>query len=282
MADKSKYFLSNDQAGSKRNLRNRDKNKPDKEGKRSRKAIASCGEDKQVLNNPTLSTMLSSSSCASRLTKADFSRGGIELAKFLLGKTLNRVIESGEKLSGRIVETEAYLGEPDKACHAYGGKRTQKTEPMYMQPGTAYVYFIYGMYFCLNISSKDAGGCVLIRALQPLSGLETMQSLRRAKRKPESAPIKNHALCNGPSKLCTALSISKDSLNKEDMTSSARFWVERDQQPDHAESEIVKSRRIGIDSYGMEWASKPYRFYVMGDKHVSVRDKAAEEQLMTS
>lgn len=93
-----------------------------------------------------------------------------QLAKDLLGKRLFRVLDNGEVLSGRIVETEGYLGEDDKACHSYGGKKTRRTHAMYMSPGTAYVYIIYGMYYCLNISSKDTGGAVLIRALEPIDG----------------------------------------------------------------------------------------------------------------
>lgn len=93
-----------------------------------------------------------------------------DLGRALIGKRIFRVLDDGEVLSGRIVETEGYLGETDPACHSYGGKRTTRTEAMYMLPGTSYVYYIYGMYFCLNISSKDIGGAVLIRALEPVDG----------------------------------------------------------------------------------------------------------------
>ena len=105
-----------------------------------------------------------------KLKEVDFIKSGVSLAKFLLGKLLVRVCDNGHLLSGRIVETEAYLGEIDNACHTYGGKRTERTQPMYMMPGTLYVYFIYGMYHCLNISSEDVGGCVLIRAIEPIQG----------------------------------------------------------------------------------------------------------------
>ena len=107
------------------------------------------------------------------LTKLDrsfYDRPTEVLAKQLLGKLLYRVLDNGEVLCGRIVETEGYLGEVDKACHSFGGKRTARTEPVYMAPGTAYVYIIYGMYHCLNISSQEPGACVLIRALEPLQG----------------------------------------------------------------------------------------------------------------
>ena len=110
-------------------------------------------------------------SVPSKLKEIDFNKSGIALAKNLLGKIITRKLDDGEILSGRIVETEAYLGEIDRACHTYGGKRTERTEAMYMRPGTLYVYFIYGMYYCLNISSQDEGGCVLIRALEPIRGM---------------------------------------------------------------------------------------------------------------
>lgn len=105
-----------------------------------------------------------------KLGQSFYDQPTVNLAKMLLGKLLYRILDDGEVLCGRIVETEGYLGEVDKACHAYGGKRTARSEPMYMAPGTAYVYIIYGMYHCLNISSQEPGACVLIRALEPLQG----------------------------------------------------------------------------------------------------------------
>ena len=105
-----------------------------------------------------------------KLKFADYDRSSLELAPFLLGKILCR-IDNGKLLCGEIVETEAYTGINDKACHAFGGKRTKRTEPVYMPAGTSYVYSIYGMYYCLNISSADEGGCALIRSLEPKEGL---------------------------------------------------------------------------------------------------------------
>ena len=105
-----------------------------------------------------------------RLSRSDFQKDGILQARYLLGKIVNHHTKGGV-LRGRIVETEAYLGVEDKACHAYGDKRTERTQAMYMDEGTAYVYSIYGMYFCLNISSSEVGGATLIRALQPLEGI---------------------------------------------------------------------------------------------------------------
>ena len=105
-----------------------------------------------------------------KLKFADYDKSSLELAQFLLGKILCR-IDNGKLLCGEIVETEAYTGINDKACHAFGGKRTKRTEPMYMPAGTSYVYSIYGMYYCLNISSADEGGCALIRSLEPRQGI---------------------------------------------------------------------------------------------------------------
>lgn len=105
-----------------------------------------------------------------RLTSDFFDAPTETLAVALLGKVLCRKTEQNETLRGKIIETEAYLGEIDPACHSYGGKRTARNEPTYGPPGTAYVYFIYGMYYCFNISSRESGACVLIRALEPLTG----------------------------------------------------------------------------------------------------------------
>ena len=106
-----------------------------------------------------------------------------------------------------------------------------------------------------------------------------MRECRKTKRKSGGAGIKDHHLCNGPSKLCTSMAITKENLNKEDMATSSKFWVAKD-QPDCKDDEIVVCKRIGIDSYGQEWASKPFRFYILGNKCVSVRDKDVEKNLL--
>lgn len=100
-----------------------------------------------------------------------------ELANILLGKLLVRKFD-GNILKGRIVETECYLGGEDKASHSYNGKQTPRNEPMFMPPGTAYVYLTYGMYHCFNISAAEPGAAVLIRALEPIEGLDCMRTLR--------------------------------------------------------------------------------------------------------
>ncbi|XP_062611038.1 DNA-3-methyladenine glycosylase-like [Saccostrea cucullata] len=220
----------------------------------------------------------SSTSCSKserkRLIKSFYDQDCESLAKALLGKLLvTHCKDSGKKLSGVIVETEAYLGGEDKGAHSFNGKKTAKNEAMFMEPGTCYVYNIYGMYCCINISSEGEGAAVLLRAIDPVDGIDHMQKIRSQKSK---TITKEKDLCNGPSKLCQALTISKDRFNKTDLTEADEIWLEDgDVVP---ETQIVKSARINID-YAEEWAKKPLRFYVLGNKSVSKRDKMAEDKL---
>ena len=130
-----------------------------------------------------------------------------DLANALLGTLLVRKVD-GQLLSGRIVETEAYLGTIDQAAHSYKGKRTSRNEAMFMKPGTCYVYSIYGIHNCVNISSCGEGAAVLIRALEPVDGIEKMRELRG------NFAGKDHHLCKGPGNLCKALNITKDQISK--------------------------------------------------------------------
>lgn len=200
-----------------------------------------------------------------------------ELARSLLGKVLVRKLPSGELLKGKIVETECYLGVDDKASHSYNGKQTDRNSAMFMKPGTSYVYSIYGMYYCFNISSKEDGSAVLIRSLEPLENLELMRRLRSLGKKSSITPVKDRDLCNGPSKLCQALDIDKNSLNKRDLANWDSLWVENNECV--LESDIVVCKRIGIESAGAESANKPLRFYVRNCMYVSVRNKAAENNV---
>ncbi|XP_039312569.1 DNA-3-methyladenine glycosylase [Solenopsis invicta] len=194
-----------------------------------------------------------------------------DLAQQLLGKVLVRYFENGTVLKGKIVETEAYLGAIDKASHSYQNKVTPRNLPMYMPPGTTYVYMTYGMYHCFNISSQGDGCAVLVRAVDPLEGMEFMADQRTSKTKKTS--LKPHELCNGPSKLCMAYQLNKQH-SKYSLCTWKSLWIE-----DYIALEdikIIKSARIGIDSCGPEWANKPLRYYVYGNKCVSKRDKKAE------
>ena len=188
-----------------------------------------------------------------KLPREFYDRDTVEVARQLLGCVLVRPYQ-GEWLAGMIVETEAYLGESDPASHAYRG-RTPRTEIMYGPPGFSYVYLIYGMYHCLNFVTEREGkaAAVLIRALEPVSGIEIMQQLRRTHRLEQ--------LTSGPGKLCQALAID-DQLNGVDLTGERLFVVEGKTFPP---SEIVQTTRIGIRA----GTDKPWRFYVKGNRFVS-------------
>ncbi|XP_028151354.1 uncharacterized protein LOC114344732 isoform X2 [Diabrotica virgifera virgifera] len=212
-----------------------------------------------------------------RLLKEDFDKSCKDLALYLLGKILVRKLQDNTILKGRIVETESYLRGEDKASHSYNGRRTEANEPMYMPAGTCYVYMTYGMYHCFNISSREPGAAVLLRALQPLSGFDVMEKHRAQK----SKSIKNFKptkLCDGPSKLCMAMDITKEYINKLDLTDlkNDKLWLEDD--PEFEQNfTVVHSARIGINR-AEEWNTKPLRFYILSNDSVSKRDKAAELQ----
>lgn len=197
-----------------------------------------------------------------------------ELAQQLLGKILVRYLENGTILKGRIVETEGYLGAIDKASHTYQNKVTPRNLPMYMPPGTIYVYMTYGMYHCFNISSQGDGCAVLVRAVEPLEGVTYMADQRTSKTKKTN--LKSHELCNGPSKLCIAYQMNKEH-SRYSLCTWKGLWIEDDDGT--GDFKIVKSARIGIDSCGSEWANKPLRYYVYGNKSVSKRNKKAELEI---
>ncbi len=187
------------------------------------------------------------------LSRAFFARDALTVAPALLGKTLLH----GET-GGVIVETEAYVGPGDRACHAFGGKRTKRTEPLFGEAGHAYVYLIYGLYCCLNVVTGLPGQpqCVLIRALRPTLGPETM-ALRRGGKPPKE-------LCRGPGKLCQALDIGRE-LNTRDMTAGDFIILDGEDIP---EAQIERSKRIGIDYAGPD-KDNPWRFTIRGDPFVS-------------
>ncbi|XP_068823168.1 DNA-3-methyladenine glycosylase [Capricornis sumatraensis] len=209
-----------------------------------------------------------------RLGSAFFDQPAVSLARAFLGQILVRRLDDGTELRGRIVETEAYLGPEDEAAHSRGGRQTPRNRGMFMKPGTLYVYLIYGMYFCMNVSSQGDGACVLLRALEPLGGLEAMRQLRHALRKGTAGrALKDRELCNGPSKLCQALAINR-SFDQRDLARDESVWLEQG-PPEPSEPAVVAAARVGIGQAG-EWAQKPLRFYVQGSPWVSVVDRAAE------
>ncbi|XP_022080262.1 probable DNA-3-methyladenine glycosylase isoform X2 [Acanthaster planci] len=213
-----------------------------------------------------------------RLPASFFDKPCEDLAKSLLGQRLVHLLGSGERLSGTIVETEAYLGKEDSACHSYKGNRSSRVEAMYMSPGTCYVYLIYGMYDCLNISSCGDGQAVLIRALEPKEGILTMCKYRGRRRKNPTKEIKTRDLCSGPGKLTEALQINRAETNKVNLATCSNFWLEAGQGPVEADN-IVVCPRIGVDYATPEWVKKPLRYYIRGEQCVSKRNKEAEKAM---
>lgn len=188
------------------------------------------------------------------------------VARALLGKRLVRLYKAErgavgrvERLAGRIVEAEAYFGRDDPAAHAFAGK-TARNEVLFGPPGFAYVYFIYGMHFCLNLSCEPEGeaGCVLLRALEPLEGLRTMARLRGVA---ETAHAR--LLTSGPGRLCQALDITRETHNGIDATSlRAALHVEDD---GFLPAEVRVLPRVGITRA----ADRPLRFVIAGNRFVS-------------
>ncbi|HEY1810443.1 MAG TPA: DNA-3-methyladenine glycosylase [Acidobacteriaceae bacterium] len=181
-----------------------------------------------------------------------------QVARGLLGKILVRRCE-GEWLSGRIVEVEAYFGLGDEAAHAFAGK-TRRNEVLFGPPGFAYVYFIYGMHYCVNISCEpeDQAGSVLLRALEPLEGLATMGRLRGVE--PGANP---RLLASGPGRLCQALGITRDLHNGVDVTDRhSGLHVEDD---GFVAGQIAVLPRVGI----RKAADRPLRFALAGNRFVS-------------
>ena len=194
-----------------------------------------------------------------RLPREFYDRPTLTVARELLGQRLVRSLD-GQRLVGRIVEVEAYLGETDQASHARPG-RTRRNAPMYGPPGHAYVYFIYGMYYCLNAvtEAEDSPAAVLIRALEPWGGIDTMRDHRPGR--------SDRDLTSGPGKLCQALAIDR-TLNNTDLCQGGSLWIEADTPvPD---AQVATSPRIGVR--GDEHArTVPWRFYVRGHPCLSRR-----------
>lgn len=188
-----------------------------------------------------------------RLSQDFFKKETIWVAKNLLGKYLVREFPNGTRLSGKIVETEAYIGPDDKASHASFGK-TKRCWPMYEEAGTAYVYFIYGMYWMLNIVTEEKGKpcAILIRAVEPRENKNDILKFRK--------------LGSGPGLLCKWLKID-DSFNGEDLVKSKRLWIE-DRGDRVRPSQIVATKRIGVEYAGV-WKDKKWRFYIKDNLYVS-------------
>ena len=185
-----------------------------------------------------------------KLDRAFYARPTLDVARELLGKVLVHNTGDRGRLAGRIVETEAYVGPTDQASHASRGL-TPRASIMFGPPGRAYIYLIYGMYWCLNIVTESEGfpAAVLVRAVEPVEGIATPT--------------------DGPGKLCRAMLID-GGLNGTDITGDT-LYMEDDGAPP---PEVETGPRVGVD-YAGEWAAKQWRFYVKGSRYVSRAGKGA-------
>ncbi|MBN1440283.1 MAG: DNA-3-methyladenine glycosylase [Anaerolineales bacterium] len=186
---------------------------------------------------------------SARLPRAFFRQPTLQTARALLGTRLVR-LDRGRRLSGIIVETEAYIGRQDLGCHASRGGRTPRNEAMFGLPGRAYVYFTYGMHWLLNVVTEDEGipAAVLVRAMIPDEGREAMRR-RRAGREP---------LAGGPAMLCMALGIDKRWNGHDLCKRSSRLYLER--AFSISNDSVTKGPRVGLYTVPEPWKSIPWRF----------------------
>lgn len=195
----------------------------------------------------------------SKLTREFYTRRNVlTIARELLGKLLVVPAADGTRVSGVIVETEAYRGPEDRASHAFNGRRTKRTETMYGSGGTAYVYFVYGMYSQFNVvtNANDIPHAILVRAIEPVEGIEWMKLRRGAH--------SDRNLTSGPGKLCIALGIDRQ-LDRADLVGE-QVWIEKGARI--SRSQIIAGPRVGID-YAEDWVDKPWRFWIKDNPHVS-------------
>lgn len=190
------------------------------------------------------------------LTREFYGRDTLTVAKDLLGCLMVREY-GGERLVGRITETEAYIGRCDKACHAYGYKRTKRTETLFAHPGTAYLYLIYGMYTCLNFVTEPEGepAAVLIRGVEAVEGEAAMARLRFGKPPEELTAYQRKNFLNGPGKVCKAMALNRE-MDGHDLLTPPLYVLPRDREV----SSIHCGPRIGVD-YAQEAKDFPWRFW---------------------
>ena len=203
-----------------------------------------------------------------RLPRDFYNGDTVRIARDLLGKYLVRVLD-GEPLVCRITETEAYVGRCDRACHAFGYRRTARNAVMFGPPGHAYIYFVYGMHYCLNFVTEPEGepSAVLIRAVEPVHGIDTIRKLRFGtgfSAKMTAYQRKN--FMNGPGKVCKGLSLSTNQ-NATDLTENKLFVCDSPVDialpcpPLPEREEIIATPRIGVD-YAEEAKDFPWRFWL--------------------
>jgi len=195
-----------------------------------------------------------------------FSSDTLAVARGLLGARLVRMLD-GQRLSGVIVECEAYIGQNDTACHASRG-RTPRNAVMFGPPGFAYVYFTYGMHWMLNVVTEAEGfpAAVLLRAIQPLDGIGVMRTLRQA----NGRTRRDLDLTNGPARLTQALAIGK-SLNGADLTGSGELWIEPGGFV--SDDQVERGPRIGVNYAAERDRLVPWRFWMRDNAYVSRRGR---------
>lgn len=200
-----------------------------------------------------------------KLSNEFYNRDAVSVAKDLLGKIIVKDVE-GIMCKMKIVEVEAYMGTHDKAAHSYGGRRTARNEVMYGPCGFSYVFSIYGMYYCFNVitNKENIPQGVLIRAGEPLEGLNKMSFNRFKKSYDDLTKREKINISNGPSKLCLALNIDKKQ-NGINLSSDELYIEDSVEKPC-----IVTTSRINID-YAKEAKFYPYRFYIKNNQYVSVK-----------
>ncbi|WP_290764245.1 DNA-3-methyladenine glycosylase [Halanaerobium sp.] len=194
-----------------------------------------------------------------RLKQEFYHKDAVQAAKDLLGKIIVRKYD-GKTIKVKIVDTEAYCGAEDKASHAHNNKKTKRTAPMFKVGGHAYIYLIYGMYYCLNVvtAAENNPHAVLIRGVEPLEGLNYIQENRQIK----SSKIED--LTNGPGKLSQALKIDKSLDGCNLVENSSLYIIDGGTE----EFEIESSPRINID-YAEDYKDKKWRFFIKNNKYVS-------------
>lgn len=191
------------------------------------------------------------------LTRAFYQKPTLDVAKSLLGKKIIRQL-GNTRYVAKIVETEAYIGENDSACHASKGL-TPRTKVMFGPAGHAYVYFVYGMHYMFNIvtEQEDYPAAVLIRAVEPLENIEGMIANRKGQ---------SRHIADGPAKLCQALQIDKQ-LNGQDLCTATNLWLEESNIIE--DSKIIAKPRIGIDYADAKDREACWRFYIQNNKFIS-------------
>jgi DNA-3-methyladenine glycosylase len=196
------------------------------------------------------------------LSRGFYARHTLAVARDLLGARLVRMLD-GQRLSGIVVECEAYIGQDDTACHASRG-RTSRNEVMFGPPGHAYVYFTYGMHWMLNVVTEAEGfpAAVLLRGIQPLEGIATMRVLRQAKGKTRT----DRELTSGPARLTQALAIDK-AFNGADLTDSADLWLEPGDFV--SDDQVARGPRIGVNYAAEKDRLAPWRFWLRGNPYIS-------------